>query len=371
MDDKGCLFQSTIPIDEPTELVAFIDTQNSIDSVTCAGDSDAVIAVTAQGGNINISPILTYSWEGGIAPPNASTATGIAAGTYNVTVSDVLGCFDVLTFSVFEPTPIEFELAPIQEIPCAGQTTVITVDTAWGGNGFAPFWYSFSVGNASAQPLGTPIEVFAGDQLVTVFDFEGCTVDTLLFIQEPPPLLLVYPDIFEVELGDSIQLQPSFVDPPFVLWDSIVWTPDTYLSFPGDSLLPWVYPIETTEYEVQAFDVNGCLAIASLLVDVDKNRNVYLPNIFTPNNDGINDIFQIYAGNGVSTIRSLRVFDRWGELVFEKLNLSPSPFPDQTNGWDGTFRGRPVAPGVYVYIADIEFADGQVLLYRGDVTILR
>ena len=371
MDNKGCKFQSTVSIDEPTELMAFIDTQNSIDSVTCAGDADAVISVTAQGGNINISPVLLYTWQGGIALPTSNTATGLAAGAYNVTVSDVLGCFDVLTFQVFEPTPIQYELGPIADIPCAGQTTVVTVDTAWGGNGFAPFWYSFSVGNASAQPLGTPIEVFGGEQVVTIFDYEGCSVDTVLYIQEPPPIVLIYPDVLVVELGDSIKLQPSFVDPPFVQFDSIVWTPTTFLRFEGDSLLPWVRPIETTEYEIQAFDINGCLALASVLIDVDKNRNVYLPNIFTPNNDGINDYFQLFTGNGVFRIRSLRVFDRWGELVFERLDIPASPYPDPSNGWDGTFRGRAVNPGVFVYIAEVEFEDGQLLLYRGDVTLMR
>lgn len=370
-DGKGCKFQSTIPIDEPTELMAFVDVQNSMDSVTCAGNADAVIAVTAQGGNINISPVLLYNWQGGIAPPTSNTATGLAAGTYNVTVTDVLGCFDVLAFSIFEPTPIEFVLGPIEDIPCAGQTTVITVDTAWGGNGFNLLWYSFSVGNASAQPLGTPIETFGGNQVVTVFDFEGCSVDTLLFIPEPPAIVLEYPEIIEVELGDSIQLQPTFVDPPFAIFDSIVWTPWTYLRFETDSLLPWVHPLESTLYEIQAFDINGCLALASVLVDVDKNRNVYLPNIFTPDNDGVNDFFQLFTGNGVAMVRSLRIFDRWGELIFEKLDIPASPYPDPSNGWDGTFRGRPMNPGVYVYLAEVEFEDGQLLLYRGDVTILR
>lgn len=371
LDSKGCQFQVTVPIDEPAELVAFIDQQNTQDSVTCAGDADAFVSVTAQGGNINISPILQYNWQGGIAPITSNIATGLAAGTYSVTVSDVLGCFDELSFTISSPTPIEFELAPIEPIPCAGQTTVVTVDTAWGGNGFANFWYSFSVGNASAQPLGTPIEVFGGDQLVTVFDFEGCSVDTLLFIPEPPPIVLVYPDMVEVELGDSIQLQPQIVNPPFVVFDSIVWTPADYLRFEGDSLLPWVTPLQSTLYEIQAFDINGCLALASVLVEVDKNRNVYLPNVFSPNNDGINDHFFIFTGNGVARIRTFRVFDRWGELVFEALDVPASPFPAPTNGWDGTFRGKPMDGGVYVYIAEVEFLDEQVLLYRGSVTLLR
>jgi len=370
-DSKGCKFQSTAPIDEPSELMAFIDVQNSQDSVTCAGDSDAVISVTAQGGNINISPQLTYTWEGGIAPPSSSTASGLAAGTYSVTVTDVLGCFDALSFTIYEPTPIGFELGPIAGIACAGQTTVVTVDTAWGGNGYNTLWYSFSVGNASAQPLGTPIETFAGEQLVTIFDFEGCSVDTLLFIPEPPPILLEYPEVVEVELGDSIHLQPIAVNPPSVQFDSIVWTPVRFLRFQGDPLMPWVRPLDNTLYEIQAFDINGCLAVASVLVEVDKNRNVYVPNIFTPDNDGINDYFQVFTGNGVLQIRSFRVFDRWGELIFERLKFPASPFPDPGNGWDGTFRGKPMDSGVYVYLAEVEFEDGQVLLYRGDVTIVR
>lgn len=371
-DAKGCLFQTSFPIDEPPPLVAFLDPQSTIDTVTCFGDSDGAVSVTAQGGNLNINPALNFNWQGGIGSPNSGLATNLSAGTYSVTVSDFLGCSDVLAFTIFEPTPIQFELGPIEPIPCAGFTTNITVDTAFGGNGFANFWYSFAVGNATSQPLGTPIEVFGGNITVTVYDFEGCSVDTVIFLPEPPPILLEYPDVIVVELGDSVRIEPTLFQSQFPINpDSVFWTPLTFLRFDGNSLEPVVRPLEDQEYIILAFDANGCPVEARTFVEVDKNRNVFIPNIFTPDGDGINDIFSVYTGNGVAFIHSFRIFDRWGEMVFERTDLDPTPFPDPLNSWDGTFRGRNMNPGVYVFLIEVEFEDGERLYYRGDITLIR
>jgi gliding motility-associated-like protein len=371
-DGNGCSFSTTLPVSEPPPLVAFVDQQNSIDSVTCNGFTDAAISITAQGGNLNISPILNYNWENNIAPPTSNIATNLGAGIYSVTVTDVLGCEDIIDFEVFEPSAVQFELGPINPIPCNGFATTVTVDTAFGGNGFANFWYSFSVDNASPQALQTPIQIFGGGHTIVVFDNSGCTADTTIFVSEPPPILLEYPEVVEVELGDSVSLDPTLLQSQFpILNDSVFWTPTTFLTFGDNFLSPTVTPLESLPYTVTAFDINGCPVVAELFVEVDKNRNVYIPNVFSPNGDGVNDFFQFFSGPGVREIRSLRVFDRWGELVYQVTDLPPSENPDPATGWDGTFRGKLMNPGVYVYIAEVEFLDGEVLLYRGDVTLVR
>ena len=371
-DSKGCQFQTTIPIDEPDPLVAFLDQFNTIDTVTCNGDSDGVLTVTAQGGNLNISPTLTYNWAGGVAPSNSNMAVGLLPGTYTVTVSDILGCSDVLTATIYEPPAIFFQLAPIAEIPCADSSTVITVDTAYGGNGTANLFFSFSVDNASPQPLGTQIPVGGGSHLIQIFDQSGCAKDTTINLPEPPPIVLEYPETVIVELGDSTVLEPDLLISQFpILDDSILWTPTIYLRFENNLLEPVVRPLESQLYTVIAYDANGCPATDQIFVEVDKNRNVYIPNIFTPNNDGSNDFFQVFTGNGVAGIRSLRVFDRWGELMFSQQNLPPTPDLNPAYGWDGTLRGKKLNAGVFVYLVEVEFEDGEVLLYRGDVTLIR
>ncbi|MCS6928955.1 MAG: gliding motility-associated C-terminal domain-containing protein [Saprospiraceae bacterium] len=117
-------------------------------------------------------------------------------------------------------------------------------------------------------------------------------------------------------------------------------------------------------------DSNGCRASDSRLVVVDKTRFVYIPNVFVPGGGGENGVFYILGRypHHVTRIRSLRVFDRWGSMVFERYNFEPN---DPAQGWDGSVRGSRGLPGVYVYYAEIEFADGEVILYKGDVTIVR
>ena len=127
-------------------------------------------------------------------------------------------------------------------------------------------------------------------------------------------------------------------------------------------------PIEDIVYSLTVVDTNGCEGFDDVLIEVDKNRNVYIPNTFTPNGDGTNDVFRVYAGVGVNRITKFQVFDRWGESVFEATDLIPNDLgPD---GWDGTFKGEFMNPGVFIYLIEVEFVDGVVLLYRGDITLL-
>jgi gliding motility-associated-like protein len=117
------------------------------------------------------------------------------------------------------------------------------------------------------------------------------------------------------------------------------------------------------------YDFNGCSATAQITVEVDKNRNVYIPNAFSPNGDGPNDEFRIYTGAGVATVNSVRIFDRWGDILYEATDLLPSNGGIPT--WDGTFKGKQLDPAVFVYLVEVTFLDGLKLLYRGDITLLR
>ena len=131
---------------------------------------------------------------------------------------------------------------------------------------------------------------------------------------------------------------------------------------------PLVMPIVTSAYSVEIFDENGCSALDDINVIVEKERNIYIPNAFSPNEDGNNDEFMIFSILGVKEINSFQIYSRWGELVFSDSNFQPN---DPTNSWDGTFNGEVLNPAVFVYFAQIEFLDGKVILYKGDVTLLR
>ena len=374
-DNNMCEVTYIATLTEPDPLVGMLVSTGTVDSVSCFGEADAVVTVTAEGGNIPSSPALNFQWDPSIVPSpgNTDQATGLAAGSYSVTVSDILGCSDVVFFNITSPDPIQFDLGPVENILCPGGTTTITVDTAFGGNGFNNLWYNFSVDNATGVSLGLPIEVFAGTHIITVSEVSGpgCSADTTIFIPAPPDIVLEYPPVVEVELGDSVILEPDALILAAPL-DSIVWTPTTYLTFDSINLLePQVRPIESQLYSIQAFDINGCLVTAQVLVEVDKNRNVYIPNIFTPNGDGFNDFFQPFTGTGVIGINSFTIYDRWGELVHSARQVPPLEDEQPAYAWDGTFNGQKMNAGVFVYLIEVAFEDGQVLLYRGTITLIR
>ena len=170
-----------------------------------------------------------------------------------------------------------------------------------------------------------------------------------------------------VELGQSIQLNAFFFgsDP----LEATFWSPD--IDCPDTTTLvclnPIVAPTDTEVYSLTVFDTNGCSASDQIVVEVDVDRNVYIPNAFSPDNDGVNDYFVPFIGTGVTNVRSMQVYDRWGELLFEKKDFMPT---GELDGWNGQFRNQQIPTGVYVYLIEVQFIDGISLLYRGSVLAL-
>jgi gliding motility-associated-like protein len=98
-----------------------------------------------------------------------------------------------------------------------------------------------------------------------------------------------------------------------------------------------------------------------------NDGNLFIPNTFSPNADGINDRFYP-RGTGISSIKSLKVFNRWGEMVFSRENFNAN---DATAGWDGAYKGKVLSPDVYVYTCEVVCMNNEVLNFKGDVTLLR
>ena len=376
-DDKGCTITSVAFVDEPDfPLGGSVDLNASSPEVSCFGESDAFVSVIAIGGNVSQGN-LQYIWGPGVsASISSSSAFGLSSGTYAVTVIDNQGCQFPLTFDIGSPDPITFNIPEIDDILCPGGTTTVTVDSAVGGNGLSSLFYTFAIDGGAPQTLGTSIEVFPGQHIVTVTDIsdDACSSDTTFSIAGLTESVLNYPNPIEIELGASQQVLPSIaafnnpLDP-----DSIFWTPNDFLTFSDDLLEPTVTPLESMEYLIEAYDINGCYISAELIIEVDKNRNIYIPNIFTPNGDGFNSIFQPIAGVGVRKMNYFRVYDRWGAMLHERLEVNGNDlsFENPAVAWDGKFKGKEVNQGVYIYLAEIEFLDGRVLLYRGDVTLVK
>ena len=111
---------------------------------------------------------------------------------------------------------------------------------------------------------------------------------------------------------------------------------------------------------------NGCSSIDSALV-TEIIPELYLPNAFTPNGDGLNDEFYVYGGESAVQVVYMRVYTRWGELVHEARNI---PLSDPAYGWDGTFKGEVMNPNVFTYELEVLFERGVIKLYFGDITLM-
>ncbi|MEM1216947.1 MAG: gliding motility-associated C-terminal domain-containing protein [Bacteroidota bacterium] len=169
-----------------------------------------------------------------------------------------------------------------------------------------------------------------------------------------------------MELGSFLNLRPLTFDPSLV---SFEWynANDVLLSQTGR--LDGYQTYESTFVYLNALDGNGCPATDTLLVLVDKsNSNIYIPNVFSPNFDGVNDNFKYFGTEALGTVPRFSIFDRWGNLVFEENNiLEPLAF----RGWNGSYNGEEAQQGVYVYYLEVVFLDGRAENFSGSVTLMR
>lgn len=354
-DANGCaLAPISITVNEPTQLV--IDTVITSDPL-CHNSADGSVTVIPMGG----TPSYNYSWSGSNSVTN--TDNDLTAGSYTVTVTDANGCQRTAQATLDDPLILVGQISTSPTTCNGGKDGRIQIDTVLGG--FPPYTYSIDELNYLPTDI-IYFGLFGGNYDVTILDSNGCAYTETVLIEEPPLITVdLGPDI-ELDLGDSVQLE-AFVnttDSVTYIWE----TSDSSTMSCFDCFNPWIFTTSTAEYEVTVIDTNGCEAADDIIIEIDKNRRTFIPSAFTPNGDGINDKFVIFGGTGVVEIVSFKVFNRWGELVHMADNFAPG---SERDGWDGTFRGQLMDPGVFVYFIEVRFSDGVIFPYKGDVTLIR
>jgi len=119
---------------------------------------------------------------------------------------------------------------------------------------------------------------------------------------------------------------------------------------------------------LQTTNEAGCTAVDLLQIDVRKTRPLYAPTAFSPNGDATNDLWTLFGPEVIEKINFIRIFDRWGNQVWEGKDLTPN---DISQGWDGNFRGRPMDPGVFAWVAEVLYIDGEALTVTGDINLIK
>lgn len=353
-DAGGCSIERSVFIVNPGELMADLITMSP-----CPNSADGSISVENVSGG---TAPYNFTFDG-IGVGTATIFEELAGGqTYSVVIQDVVGCSTEQSVLIENPEEIMAEL--IATPPCPNATDgSISVENVSGGT--APYNFTFDGVDAGTTTI---FQGLADGQTysVVIRDAIGCTIERSAFIEDLPDLLLELGENQTIELGETVKIAPFYnFTPTDFNWQ--ISTPLECLDFAECDEIEFL-PMTSQQVALELLIGNGCAVSDSLFIEVLDVRKVYLPNAFSPNADGANDAFTVFAEIGnVQMVEELKIFNRWGALIFENKEFLPN---DLQNGWNGTFKGEPMRLGVYVYTATVRFADGQVVRYTGDVSIV-
>lgn len=328
--------------------------------------------VTLGGNGTSSGTGITYTWTSDdpdlvLTNPNGQFTEVGQEGTFILTVSNEIGCSSSDEVLVSSEFGVPVADVSIRDISCfEAEDGTISIDNVSGGTG--PYQFSLNDGPFSAQTYYPSLG--PGSYSLVIQDQNGCTSELMIDFTEPDEVIVNLIAVYEdgndrLQLGDSVQLIAEY-DPTLEI-DTIMWEPDT-IGLGDNSAAIWVSPETSTSYTVTIVDINGCTDDDRITVIVEKTRPIYIPNAFSPNGDEMNDIFFINAGEGVKEVKAFAIFNRWGEPMIELFNFQPN---DPGFGWDGMHRGKPMNPAVFAYFAEIEFEDGEVILYEGEVILMK
>lgn len=215
--------------------------------------------------------------------------------------------------------------------------------------------------------LNESIELTSGAHLINIQDANGCEWKGKFEIIQPQDFTIDAGKDIEMYYGESAVLE-GFASLSQNDIASIEWTPHTALDCPY-CLNPTSTAIEDTQYELYVSNQNGCVKLDRVWLRVKIQKGYIAPNIFNPESNRGNNGFIISSlYESVKTIKSLSIYDRWGNLVFAEQNIAPG---DSSLGWDGRQNGRYVASGVFVWVAELEYIDESTEIVSGDVTIVK
>jgi gliding motility-associated-like protein len=346
-DSQGWLFMDTIEIKEPTAIVV---TANITNASCSAITKDGAIDITVTGG----TGVYTFTWSN-----NAITEDliNIEAGKYTVAVNDENGCSSAY---------YEFEVLGINVATAyAGENDTICPGAEYqliGSVGDSVSWEPAQLLDNPKITNPTATITTKTSFIYTVYD-NGCVdKDTVVIDTYERIGMDIYDPSGEVDIDTALYLLEGetytmAATPGFV---SYLWDPPTYLSDPTLQAVV-VAPANSLYYTVFGTTNKGCIETDRVHVVIARPIEIY--SGFSPNGDGINDKWVITNGIQYGNRIRVKVFNRWGEPIFESKGYGAS------QEWDGTRNGRPMPVGAYYYIVDVN--DGKSKPYTGTVTILR
>jgi len=353
-DVNGCEASRDAQVVEASPISISLE----IEAVKCFGEATGAVSVQAAGG----LPPFAYRWPNGAA---GAVQQGIPAGYYSLTITDAAGCEVVEEVVVPQPpAPLDATIEAADASCFGGKDGRLQISASGGTPA-----YRYSLDGDFYSGSSAFIGLGSGSYTVRIRDANGCAFRSgTVAIGEPAPIQVELGENRAVDFGTSTRIYEQ------ISGGSGNYT---YEWFPKDSsLLDCFYcnrPLINVPYQVSfkliVTDEKGCAGQDIITLHAQKDRPIFVPAGFTPNGDGNNDRLLVHARDGLqATILYFRVYDRWGELLFETGQFGPN---DPDRGWDGAFRGQAVQAGVYIWHVGVEFADGNRDEFIGNTTLMR
>ena len=331
-------FKDTLEITEP-DSIAITD---SITPATCGNIvSDGAISLSVTGGN----PGYTYLWSVG---DTSKDLNNITAGDYTVTVTDSWGCTAEGNYEVISTVNV-IASAGNDTMACYGDQIILN-----GSGGTTYFWQPET--GLSNPGIANPVVTVTDSMtyILTVTEPGGCYGIDTIYLAPYPELGIDAGADTTVAIGQTIQLTATGG-----LFATYSWMPVTGLD-DSDSQSPYLTVSGDQVYYVTGTTVNGCIETDSVMISTASNLTIYTG--FTPNGDGINDVWDIDNVEFYPNI-TVEVYNRWGKLMFSSKGYSSG------DRWDGTYNGKDVPIGTYYYVINLNDESG--IIERGPVTIVR
>jgi gliding motility-associated-like protein len=323
------------------------------DTTICLGQSVSLASTGAA----------TYVWRNpapGLSCTScpAPVASPKITTTYVVKGRTTLGCEaeDSMTVTVILPSQVSTQST---DTICVGESIQLKA------TGTQQYTWSPATGLSNPNipnPIATPTTTTV--YTVTGRDAKSCftSTQTSSIIVYAYPTVAVGSDI-KIAVGTPVTLNPVLTGPA----TSYQWSPAAGLSC-TNCLSPIALPKVTTNYKLTVSNEGGCSATDAMTITVLCGRgNLFMPNTFSPNGDGSNDVYYP-RGKGIQTVRSLRIFNRWGEMVYRRENFNAN---DPSAAWDGRYLGKALPPDVFVYMIDVVCENQSIVTVKGDIALIR
>ena len=350
-DLNNCTSITSFEVHEPTALTLDIQKQDVFCKSEATGQATALVA----GG----SPNYHFQWNDN---QQSNHIENLITGWYYLTVTDDHLCEIKDSIFINEPQNTLQATFIKRDVTCFGDRNgQIAINV---NGGILPYQYSLDGENYTNAHILAGLS--ADTYPIFIRDNNGCIFDTITTIEEPLAIELSAGIDQLLKWGEKTTISTILKNAVEPL--TYEWSPPNGLSC-LDCTAPIASPLQETFYSVKVIDARGCTAMDKITIRIIKSNQIYVPTAFSPNNNGVNDFLFVQSDeNQVRKVLNFKIYNRWGEMVFEARDIPPNA---PTFGWNGYFKGKKRDSNVVTWTAEVEFMDGETSFFKGHTTLIK